>query len=152
VSPTIKAHLDAIRAGAVTKTNVIGIRKAINHAERIANGWSGNRSSATLDDVFELESAAETIKPVVHGELHASGLKLLEARRYRKRLKDAGVDYIIATLDNFRLIGFGRIGRRGEYAVPIYRATSVHGQSFDFQNIPWQSGGDGPEILRVGNR
>ena len=30
---------------------------------------------------------------------------------------------------------------------PIYRAIALNGDSFDFYNIPWQSGGNGPELL-----
>lgn len=142
---TMQAHLDAIKRGAVTKSNVIGIRKAINSVERIRNGWSRNRSSAELADVFAIEEALNTAPPTVTGELHDSGLKLLRDRRYRKRLANV-LPVIEAEHVRFDLVRFDRIGKRGEYAIPVYRCIAFAG-AFTFRNIPWQSGGNGPEVL-----
>lgn len=36
---TLQGHLAAIQSGEVTKTNVVGLRKAINLTERLAGGW-----------------------------------------------------------------------------------------------------------------
>ena len=135
-------HLEAIQAGKVTKTNIIGIRKAINHVQRIANGWSGNRSSATAEEVARIEYELDNVQPIVTGELHDSGLAIMRNKRYLKALPECA-----ATVDMFRLIRFDRIGHSGEYAVPVYRAIGPDG-AFNFRNIPWQSGGNGPEIVR----
>lgn len=144
---TVKAHLDAITAGTVDRSVVIGLRKAINTAERKAAGWSIGRTApkASLDDVARLEGALAEHKPRVAGELHESGLKVLRNRRYAKRL--APLADIIADVVEFRLIGFDRIGRHGAYSVPVYAAIASDGRRFAFRNVPWQSGGDGPEIV-----
>lgn len=62
---TIKAHLDAITAGQVDRRNIIGLRKAINTAERKAAGWSIGRTApkATLDDLARLEGAIAEHRP-----------------------------------------------------------------------------------------
>ena len=141
-------HLDDIKAGTVTKTNVIGIRKAINADERRARGYSVSSTCAKLSssDVAALERALADHEPRVTGELHDSGLKLLRSPRYRKRLES--VADIIEHLDSFHLVAFDRIGQAGLYSVPVYRARGA-GRSFLFRNIAWQSGGDGPEIVRA---
>lgn len=54
---------------------------------------------------------------------------------------------ILAGLSHFKLVGFDTIGRRGDMYTPVYRAYDTQGRSFPFRNIPWQSGGNGPEIL-----
>jgi hypothetical protein len=142
---TAQKHLSAITAGEVTKSNVIGIRKAMNHVARLRAGWSGNRSNATALDVSRMVEALRMVEPrVVDGALCASGLKLLQSPRYAKRL--APVADIIAALDTFRLVRFDPIGD-GLHVIPIYRATATDGRSFLFRNIPWQSGGNGPEIV-----
>lgn len=63
----------------------------------------------------------------------------------------------IDNLDHFTLCGFDRIGQRGAYAVPVYQVWAkvpAKGDALDggtyaafcFKNVPWQSGGNGPEI------
>lgn len=140
-------HLESIKAGTVTKSNVIGIRKAINAMERRAFGASVSSTAPKLTsrDVAAIERALADVEPIVTGELHDSGLKLLRSPRYRKRLES--VRDIIENLESFRLVAYDRIGRSGTHSVPVYRATGG-GRSFLFRNIPWQSGGDGPEIVR----
>lgn len=139
-------HMAAIKSGKITKTNVIGLRKILNADARRVNGWSASSTSPkyTRDEVIALENALERHKPRVTGELHNTGLALLQSRRYRKRLAD--VQGIIDKLDSFRLVRFDRIGNRDENAVPVYRACAGR-KFFTFRNIPWQSGGNGPEIV-----
>lgn len=141
----IQNHMDALRSGMITKTNVIGMRKAINHVARITRGWSGNRSKATAIQVRALLDLLDKSRPIVKGELHDSGLKLLQSKRYAKRMDGAHVERIAY----FRLIRFDMIGDRGQYAVPVYQAIREDGSAFCFRNIPWQSGGDGPEFVRL---
>jgi hypothetical protein len=135
---TAERHFNAIADGRVTKSNVIGIRKAINHVERIRAGYSGNRSSVTPDEAAWLERALADREPHVVGELHESGLKLLRSPRYRKRWNEAQAG-IISRLDHFALVRFDRMGRNGTHAIPVYRAVAATGQSFLFRNIPWQT-------------
>lgn len=153
----MQKHLDAIASGTVTKTNVIGIRKAINHIERLNAGWSGNRSAATVDEVFAVEQALAEQRPRVGGELHDTGVKLLQSPRYRKRWQPWQSE-AIAAIDHFRLVAYDRIGSRGQYSVPVYavwakippKGDALDGGSYEafrFRNIPWQSGGDGPEVV-----
>lgn len=127
-------HLEAIESGMVTKTNVIGLRKALNHVARLRRGWSGNNSKATAQDVQQALEALERCVPIVRGELHASGVRLITSPRYRKRL--ACVAGQIAALQGFSLVGFE------EYHdcqhVPVYRAWGSGG-TFDFYNVPWQA-------------
>lgn len=134
---TAERHMAAIQSGEVTKTNVIGIRKAVNHAARLRAGWSA-RSAVTIPEANALETALEHHEPRVVGELHESGLAVLRSPRWRKRWneKQAG---IIERLDHFKLARFDRIGSRGAHAVPVYRAVDVTGQSFLFRNVPWQT-------------
>lgn len=142
---TFDRHMAAIKAGKVDKTNIFGLRKAINRAERLRAGWSVSRGSISPEQADALELAIEAHQPTVIGELHETGLRVLRNPRYAKRL--APVANIIGAPDvAFRLTRFDRIGRRGEYAVPVYRVTAKEG-SFIFRNIPWQSGGDGPELV-----
>lgn len=142
---TFERHLAAIQSGEVTRTNVIGIRKAINAAERKANGWSVPRGAMPPAQAWELEAWVEREQPRVVGDLHDSGLTVLRNKRYAKRL--AQYADVIEWPDHFELVRFDRIGSRGGYAVPVYRLVGANGGSFKFMNIPWQSGGDGPEIL-----
>jgi hypothetical protein len=143
---SIARHLAAVNAGTVEKTNIIGIRKAINELERNARN-----PPEESDALFELECAIKEHRPRVTGALHDSGLKVLRNPRYAKRWneREAG---IISRLHHFELIRFDRVGPRGRYGQPVYRAVDVVGQSFAFRNIPWQTayyGGldDGPRIV-----
>lgn len=159
-------HLAAISAGTVTKTNVIGIRKAINHIERIGRGWSGNRSNVTIDEVFEIEQALHDAPPLVTGGLHATGLKQLRDPRYAKRFNETQRGIIERDDATFSLVRYDRIGRQGMYAVPVYRMAAPRGYherpngagwttggEFLFRNIPWQAvfGSEeyqsGPEVM-----
>lgn len=134
---SIEKHLSAIRSGEITKTNLIGIRKALNTASRIGQGYSPSSTApkVTPRDAIALETALETTEPRVMGELHETGVKVLRNPRYRKRWneKQAG---IIARLDHFALIRFDYIGRNGFHCVPVFRTVDVTGQSFCFRNIP----------------
>ena len=148
---TVEKHLAAINAGLVTKTNVIGLRKLINGMERMQHGWSVSPALARSVDEFcalNVEEILELRKPLVGGELKDSGIALLQSKRYRKRLER--VQPSIRHIWSFQLIWFDRIGQRGEYAVPVYRCNFAAWDDrdgfFDFRNIPWQSGGKGPEI------
>jgi hypothetical protein len=64
---------------------------------------------------------------------------------------DAGLQ-IIRRLSHFELIRFDRLGNRGRYSVPVYRAVATDGRSFAFRNIPWQTAyfeklDDGPRVV-----
>jgi len=139
-------HLADIKARKVTKTNVIGLRKAINANERRVRGYSTGATcpKTTAAEVAELEAALRKFKPRVVGPLHETGLKLLSSPRYKKRL--ASVAKIIAHLESFHLIGFDRIGDHGLNVTPLYEARGA-GKAFTFRNIPWQAGGNGPQLV-----
>lgn len=137
---TIEAHLSAIRAGEITKTNVIGIRKALNAALRNNLGFSNGRTSpkVTQREAIALETALESVEPHAVGELHESGLKVLRNRRYKSRWNERQQG-IIDRLHHFSLVRFDYIGDRGYQTTPVYRAVDATGQSFLFRNIPWQT-------------
>lgn len=144
---TFDAHLAAIISGQVTKTNVIGIRKALNAETRRASGWKVGRTSPNVTEAqFEaLWDALREHKPIVIGELHKTGLTQIRNERYRRQLHS--VADILPNVTRFRLVGFDAIGRRGECWVPVYRAETETGSGFRFVNVPWQSGGRGPELV-----
>jgi hypothetical protein len=146
MNATAKKHMRAICSDSVEKTNIIGLRKIINAQWRKDHGYSVSRVApkVTRQEVADLIREMEHHQPKVTGELHASGLKLLQDRRYRHRLE--GVRDIIANLDCFRLIGFIEAGEYGGHHVPVYRAIAKDGRKFTFYNVPWQSGGDGPQL------
>lgn len=139
-------HMAAIKAGVVTRTNVIGLRKIINAdaRRRYDLDVSPTCPKYTHAEVEALESALAKHEPRVTGALHDTGVKLLQSPRYRKRLAD--VAHIVAKLDSFRLVSFDRIGNHGLQSIPVYRACAGR-KSFLFRNIPWQSGGNGPEVM-----
>jgi hypothetical protein len=140
---SIQRHTAAVNAGTVDKTNVIGIRKAINAME------SGNWPAAMIDAQFELERAIAERQPTVTGTLHETGLKVLRNRRYAARWNELQAE-IIANADHFELIRFDRVGHR--YSVPVYRVVSSDGRGFAFRNVPWQTAryeglDDGPRVV-----
>jgi len=150
----MQKHLDAIAAGRVTKTNIIGIRKAINHIERLRRGWPGNRSNATEQELFAVERMIADLKPRVAGELHETGVKLLQSPRYKKRW-DRWQQEAIDVIDHFQLIRYDRIEANAVSVYEVWAKVPPKGagldgasyQAFRFRNIPWQSGGNGPEIV-----
>ena len=147
---TFERHATAIRSGKVTKTNVIGIRKAINHAWRLANGYDGNRCNVSEGEADTLESLLKECEPIVTGDLVLGGLAILQSKRWRKRFEN--VADIAADVDVFKLVRFDRIGRDGSHCTPVYRVVGCNGDSFLFRNIPWQTAlysGDesGPVVL-----
>jgi hypothetical protein len=145
---SIRRHLAAVQSGTVTKTNVIGIRKAINELER--NAWN---PPELTDALFDLECAMQERRPRVAGELHESGLKVLRNPRYAKRWTDAQRAIINYPLLEFRLVRFDRVGSRGRYSIPVYQAIGDERMgSFTFRNIPWQTAyylgeEDGPRVV-----
>jgi hypothetical protein len=141
-------HLSDIRSGLVSRTNVIGLRKALNAEARRYQRLSVSSTAPKIsgEALAACEHARAEFRPRVSQDLHDSGLKLLRSPRYRKRL--APVADIIAGIESFHLVSYDALGRYGDYHVPVYKAVSPAG-SFLFRNIPWQSGGDGPEILKV---
>lgn len=142
---TYLRHLNAINADAVTKSNIIGLRKLFNAQARKEHGYWTGRTSPKIHagEVVALDEIIAIKRPKVTGELHDSGLKLLRDKRYAKRLRNAAS--IIADLECFRLVGFEFID--STHCVPLYRAIAKDGQSFTFRNVPWQSGGNGPEVI-----
>lgn len=155
-SPTVQAHLDAIRTGEVTKTNIIGIRKLLNGASRRADHLSTGATTplGTMAQADEVVSAIYQHRPRIAGELHETGLKVLRNKRYAKRL--AAFADSIAAADHFRLVDFEWLGNY--HTVPVYalwskvppKGDALDGgtyEAFRFRNVPWQSGGDGPELV-----
>jgi len=148
MTETAKRHLAAINAGEVNRTNIIGLRKLINASERKAQGWSiGVTASAIdMDSLDAIETAISERLPLVTGELVQTGIALLTNKRYARQLSYVGDK--VHQVAQFRLARFDRLGRYGVHSVPVYRAyDSTGGYLFTFRNIPWQSGGNGPEIL-----
>jgi hypothetical protein len=147
MSKTFDAHLAAIRSGEITKTNVIGLRKALTALNKREAGWSVSRTQVkvTARDLDTACDELDRVKPRVVGELHDTGLAQLQAKRYRRQL--ASVAEIVAGIASFHLVGFELVGSRQLYATPLYEARDAEGRAFRFINIPWQNGGNGPEIV-----
>ena len=144
---TFQKHIDANASGSVTKTNIIGLRKALNAEGRRRAGLSVSATcpKASGDDIHLALAMINRDRPKVVGELHDSGIKLLQNKRYAKRLAEYAD--VIEWPSHFELCGFNLLGLYGHYAVPVYRLVGQNGGSFKFFNIPWQSGGYGPEIV-----
>lgn len=140
---TAQKHLDAITSGNVTSTNVIGVRKILNHVARIERGWPGNRCNASPADADAILAAIHHHAPIVRGDLHASGVRLVTNKRYARQLTNVADK--IAALQGFRLVDYIAPGK-GYHCYPVYQAWGNAG-SFTFYCVPWQSGGNGPEIL-----
>ena len=85
---TFAKHLAAVKSGEITKSNVIGIRKAMNAYERKASRYSTSCTCPnwTAAQIAEIERALDLHRPLVTGGLHETGLALLRSPRYRKRL------------------------------------------------------------------
>lgn len=141
---TIQKHIGAIKAGAVTKTNIIGIRKALNTDNRMRRNYSVSSTAPVIGpgQIEELIAAIHEKTPVVQGELHDSGVKVLTSPRYRKQLESVS-DRIESGIQAFRLVDYWE--ERGN-VYPVYQVQTPRG-FFRFFNIPWQSGGRGPELL-----
>lgn len=137
-------HLNAIRRGHVTKTNVTGIRKALNADYRRQRGYSVSRSAPKLQgaELASLMQELRNMRPTVTGDLDQSGFTLLRSQRWHKRWNDTQHS-IIDNLESFRLWDFMQ-AEDGLFH-PIFQAVASNG-AFTFYNIPWQSGGTGPEI------
>jgi hypothetical protein len=140
MTTAIQRHLAAVQSGQVNRTNIIGIRKALNADARCAT-----TPQIGDDTLYDIMREIDRTRPRVTGDLHDSGLKLLRDRRYAKRL--AAYADIIEWPSHFELCSFDQLGHYGHYAVPVYRLVGQNGGSFKFRNIPWQSGGNGPEIV-----
>lgn len=146
MNKTIKRHADAIQSGTVDRSNVIGLRKAFNAYERQSMRLSTSRTAPTMTDADResIEQLLADIRPVVAGQLSDSGFALLRNPRYRKQL--ASVADIIADLQTIKLVGFYCHDSRMLNYVPVYRACDSKGKSFPFYCVPWQSGGNGPQV------
>lgn len=140
-------HMKAIQSGEVTRLTVIGLRKSINADARRGMGLSVSSTAPKLKgrELNLIEHALREQRPRVVGQLHDTGLKLLRSPRYRKRLER--VRDIVDNLTSFHLVAFDRIGRHGLNCVPVFEARGLAGRAFIFRNVPWQSGGEGPEVL-----
>lgn len=150
MTPSLSAHLTAICAGAVTRTNVIGLRKAVMATER-AFQWGGSwarKAHPSRADIHDVDVALRNHCPRVTGELHDGGVKVLRNPRYAKRWTPAQAAIIASPDLAFYLARLDIV--RGEYGfvcVPVYRVFADGPASFYFRNIAWQSGGNGPEIV-----
>ena len=136
-------HLKQIESGQVTRSNVIGIRKACNALE-----MGGHRSitapKLTTDDVSKILTALDRVRPLCIGELHDAGLKIMRNPRYKNVLPVPGSE-----IDHFRLIGFEGFKSGNWKYTPEYSAHNKAGELlFTFVNRSWQSGGNGPEVTR----
>lgn len=138
-------HLADIESGFVTRTNIIGIRKALNADWRNSRGYGNSRTSPSIssDELDSVIAAINSNKPIVQGELHDLGVKLLQSKRYAKRW-NARQSAIIADIAQFHLVDWFDANRG--YYIPVFRVIGTNGDSFNYYNIPWQSGGNGPEL------
>jgi hypothetical protein len=137
-------HLAQIQTGRIDASTLRGLRKLVSGSLRKADGWSvgGGQAVAPLGDLWKVLDAITLHKPAATGELHDSGLEVMRNKRHRSSLPDFAPDVC-----GFVLVNYELQGPRKTYFVPIWRATTADGRYFDFQNIPWQSGGNGPEVL-----
>lgn len=138
VRTAIEKHRLAVMSGHVTRTNVIGIRKALNAFDRDRKGYSIGRTSPAvcLGDVIGMHKALADYEPAVSDDLAETGRRILQDKRYSKRWTEAQ-RAVIASTDTFRLTGFVDVDN-GHY-VPVYRACGANGDSFLYYVVPWQT-------------
>lgn len=157
MSKTFEKHLAAINRGEVTRSNIIGLRKAFNAYDRASRGYSVSRTAPVITDrqIDMANAQIERVQPTVIGQLHESGLKVLRNPRYAKRWTDEQRAIINYPLVTFRLVRFDWIGPRFSHCVPVYKAVGDERMgSFTFRNIPWQSAWslgeeDGPRVVEA---
>lgn len=142
----VEKHIAAIKSDAVDKSTIAGLRKAINAMERRNRGWSiGHTATHMTDAEFDYVTTLLMERPPrIVGALHDSGVALLKSKRYRRQL--AGVMHVVDDLKEFRLVGFEYVGRHLDRVTPVYRAINSRGNYFDYTNLPWQAGGNGPQV------
>jgi hypothetical protein len=132
-------HLEAIRAGYVTRSNIIGMCKALNALARVRRGYSVSRTApraATDGTAQQYESAVMLHQPHVTGELLLTGMALLESPRWRNRFIPHERE-IIADIDTIRLARFD--WPTDTHCVPVYRVIGCNGGDMLYRNIPWQT-------------
>lgn len=78
----------------------------------------------------------EHYKPLVCGDLHESGLRVLQSRRYAKRWTDEQ-RAIIADAAAFRLVRFDWLDSL--HCNPVYQVETADGRAFCFRVVPWQT-------------
>lgn len=146
MTSTYERHIAAIRH-TVTKSNIIGMRKAINAFERNRRGYSIGATAPewSYSMVRALHEDTARYAPVITGDWHATGIATLQraVKRYPDRF-NAYCAAVVADIWYFRLVDW-HCERLQHY--PVIRAVARDGTHFDFYNIPWQSGGDGPKIV-----
>jgi hypothetical protein len=143
---TFNRHMMAIANKQIERTNIIGMRKMINASLRADQGLSNPRRS-TVVPMSYIDSLYRAIYhncPIVLGELHDSGVKLLQDRRYKSRWTPSQ-QFTIDRIAKFRLVDWYNVDRF--HVVPIFRVIGFDGVPFDFYNVSWQSGGNGPKVV-----
>jgi hypothetical protein len=143
MSKTIEKHIAAIKSGKITQTNVIGLRKAFNARER---AWkTRNEALMTDQQADEIHQLLADVRPIVTGTLHETGLAVLRNPRYKRQLAQAAD--IIADAQGFKLVGFDCGETANGTYTPVYRVFDSKGHSLPFCVVPWQSGGNGPQLM-----
>lgn len=134
---TFQKHLASIESGKITRSNIIGIRKAFNAFEK-SRRWGGSwkAPAMTADEYSRAESLIDRFHPTALGELHEGGLKVLRNPRYAKRWNERE-QRIIAGAARFDLIRFDWLN--ATHCVPVFRVISRDCESFAFRNVPWQT-------------
>lgn len=152
MSAAFQKHLDAIASGKVMRTNIIGLRKALNEFERARNRYSRSTTATqiTAEEYSEAERLIKLHHPTAIGELHTNGLSVLRNPRYRSRWNDEQ-RRVIDSNCHFELVRFDWL--TSVHCVPVWRAVSPAGEHFTFRTIPWQTAwslglGDGPCVVR----
>jgi hypothetical protein len=143
---TFNRHMMAIANKQIERTNIIGMRKMINASLRADHGLSTSRCSTVvpMSDIDSLYRAIYHSCPIVLGELHDSGVKLLQDRRYKSRWTPAQ-QFTIDRIAQFQLVNWYNFDRF--HVTPVYRVIGFDGAPFDFHNLAWQSGGNGPKVV-----
>lgn len=142
ISPTFKRHMASLQSGQISRSNIIGLRKAFNaDAQRPYQGRTSSKiNSAHVEAYWQ---AISDYKPEVTGDWLESGKAQLASKRYRSRWNPRQAA-IIADIATIQLVGIDWIDNR--HCTFIYRATGRNGDTLTYINTPWQSGGNGPTV------
>lgn len=144
---TFEKHWHAITARkVVSRSNIIGIRKALNNAARWEAGWSCNKGMIDPERAAQLLSAVYRHIPAVDGQQLAFGRAYLRKPRNMRKLTDYQRDIVTSDAPLIFLVDY--LEGPNRTFRPVFRVERLYGGGhFCYTVTPWQAGGDGLEVV-----
>jgi hypothetical protein len=158
-SKTYDRHLTQLQTGYYPEGFINGLRKAMHNKARRINGRSTSKSFSGMSD-DEIKSLVDYIhryNPKIMPEQAAKGYEWLLSKW--KTPKGAERKHnpfgfretsVLENFKGFRLVDFKDISTTEmPFYVPVYEVESHDGNSFIYYAAAWQSGGNGPKIIKL---